>query len=230
MNIEVLSVKDLTFSFSKKPVFSHLNLSLNSGEVLAVVGHNGAGKTTLFHLILGYKFANSGEIKIFNKNVLVAQSREGLGYVPERAYLPLEQSFFSYLKYLAALQNIERDKRDSEAARVASLVGLNEVMHQPMKSYSKGMLQKTMLAQAILGDPQFIILDEPMSGLDPEARQDLRAQIQSWKKQGKTVLFSTHALDDVETLADRVMVLDQGKMMFSGTTNEWVAQTKRGVE
>jgi ABC-type multidrug transport system ATPase subunit len=223
-----LNVQNVSFSFSKKAILHDLNLTISSGEVFALIGHNGAGKTTLFHLILGYKFANRGDIQIFGKNAFQSHARKEIGYVPERAYLPVEQTFFSYLKYLANLQGLPQSGVKGEVERVAKEVGLQDVIHQPMKSFSKGMLQKTMLAQAILGNPRLIILDEPMSGLDPEARDQLRARIQTWQTQGKTVLFSTHAMEDVEQLADRVMVLDKGAMTFLGTTPEWMTQAKRG--
>ena len=223
-----LNVQNVSFSFSKKKILQDLSLTIASGEVFALIGHNGAGKTTLFHLILGYKFANQGSIELFGKNVLNPVARTELGYVPERTYLPTDQSFFAYLKYLANLQCLDASTLNEEVERVAKEVGLFEVMHQPMKSFSKGMLQKTMLAQAILGNPRFIILDEPMSGLDPEARAQLRARLQLWKSQGKTILFSSHALEDVEQLADRVMVLDKGVCTFVGTTSEWMSKTKGG--
>lgn len=221
MKTDPLVVQKLSFSFSKKPILNELTLNVRPAEVFALVGHNGAGKTTLFHLILGFKFAKLGTITLFGQNVLSSHSRQRVGYVPERAYLPVDQSLRKYLKYLADLQNFDASREEDEIERVAKDVGLFEVLHQPMRTYSKGMLQKVMLAQALFGNPDLLILDEPMSGLDPEARAQLRARILQWKTAGKSVLFSTHALEDVEELADRVMVLDQGKVTFLGTTQEW---------
>lgn len=225
----VLSVQNVSFSFrgkTKKTILREVSFEIQPGEIFALVGHNGAGKTTLFHLILGYKFADRGEITLGGKNAFDSNSRQGLGYVPERAYLPVEQSFSSYLKYLGDLQDFDRSSLKGEIERVAKEVGLHHVMHQPMRSFSKGMLQKTMLAQALLGKPRLMILDEPMSGLDPEAREQLRARIHAWKNEGKAVLFSTHALEDVEELADRVMVLDQGVRTFLGTKTEWMKHSQ----
>jgi len=224
-----LSVQNVSFSFGSKPALRDVSFDVNPGEVFALIGHNGAGKTTLFHLILGYKFARRGRISLFGKPALDAPSRRDLGYVPERAYLPMEQSLHSYLKYLGDLQNFDSGELNDEIERVASEVGLQAVLRQPMRSFSKGMLQKAMLAQALLGRPRLMILDEPMSGLDPDAREQLRARITGWKAQRKSVLFSTHALEDVEHLADRVMVLDQGVQNFLGPKDEWV-KTVRGGE
>jgi len=223
-----LSVQDVSFSFGNKPALRGVSFDVNPGEVFALIGHNGAGKTTLFHLILGYKFARRGRISLFGKTALDASSRRDLGYVPERAYLPMEQSLHSYLKYLGDLQNFDSGGLNDEIERVASEVGLQAVVRQPMRSFSKGMLQKAMLAQALLGNPRLLILDEPMSGLDPDARAQLRDRIFRWKEQRKSILFSTHALEDVEHLADRILVLDQGMQSFLGSKGEWMETAKGG--
>lgn len=222
MSEEILKVEKLDYSFSRsKPLFNQLSFSIRRGQVFALVGHNGAGKTSLFHLILGFKFADRGTIEIAGVANTQAQSRTRIGYVPERPYLPLDRNLNSYLKYLLKLN---ADASRSDYDRMQNLLkefGLSEVANQPLKSFSKGMLQKSMIVQSLMSDPDLVILDEPMSGLDPEARTNLREKILAWKQQGKSVLFSSHALEDVEQLADEVLVLNRGKVEFLGSVTDW---------
>ena len=224
MNAEstlALKVEDLGFSLQKKTLLSGVSFEVHAGQSFAVIGHNGAGKTTLFHLLLGLKFPDQGTISIFNEPSQSARSRARLGYVPERPYLNLDLKFEEVLELHFELIAIEPHKRNSELRRVAETVGLQNHLNQRLKTFSKGMLQKTMIAQALLGDPRLLILDEPMSGLDPETRAALKGWISQWKGEGRTILFSTHALEDVETLADQVLVLKGGRIEFLGSESAW---------
>jgi len=186
-----------------------------------VIGHNGAGKTTLFHLLLGLKFPDRCSIAIFGESPESPRSRASVGYVPERPYFNLELGFGEMLRFHAGLLGMDAATRVAEGARVAAAVGLREQVNQSLKTFSKGMLQKAMIAQALLGNPRILILDEPMSGLDPEARETLRRWIREWKQEGRTVVFSTHALEEVESLADRVLVLKSGRLEFLGDEKSW---------
>ncbi len=224
MNTEstpAVKVEGLVFSLQKKTLLSELSFEVNQASSFAIIGHNGAGKTTLFHLLLGLKVPNRGTIHLFNQPSLSARSRARIGYVPERPYLNLELKFSEVLELHFELMAIDSKQRTSELARVASIVGLEKHLDQRLKTFSKGMLQKAMIAQALLGDPRLLILDEPMSGLDPETREALKGWIRQWKQEGRTVIFSTHALDDVETLADQVLVLKGGKIEFLGSEQSW---------
>jgi ABC-2 type transport system ATP-binding protein len=220
----ILSVKDIHFSLKKRKLLEQIDFKVPKGIVFAVVGHNGAGKTTLFHLLLGLKFQNKGEITLLGKSNFDHESRAKLGYVPERPYLNLEYSFRSFLSYHANLLAIPRVKRSSEITKVALAVGLENHLKQGLSTFSKGMLQKALLAQALLGDPELLILDEPMSGLDPDSREAVRKLMNQLKKAGKTLIFSSHALEDVEQLADQVLILEKGKIEFLGSVAEWKAK------
>jgi ABC-2 type transport system ATP-binding protein len=224
MSEMILSAKDIHFSLKKRKLLEQINFDVPKGIVFAVVGHNGAGKTTLFHLVLGLKFQNKGEITLLGKSNFDPESRAKLGYVPERPYLNLEYSFRSFLSYHANLLAIPRVKRSSEITKVALAVGLDSHLKQALSTFSKGMLQKALVAQALLGDPEVLILDEPMSGLDPDSREGVRKLIIQLKKSGKTLIFSSHALDDVEQLADQVLILEKGKVEFLGSVSEWKAK------
>jgi ABC-2 type transport system ATP-binding protein len=194
------------------------------GKTLAIIGHNGAGKTTLFHLILGLKFRDRGAIEIRGQDAQSPAARSHVGFVPERPYLNLELTLRKTLHYLGELSGISRASLSAKVEKAAREVELDAVLDQPLKTYSKGMLQRTLIAQAMLHDPSLLVLDEPMSGLDPEAREFLKNKIKEWKAGGKSVLFSSHVIEDVNELADLVGVLDSGRLTFFGPVQEWSAK------
>jgi ABC-2 type transport system ATP-binding protein len=214
-----ITVKGLEFAIGSKRILKGLDFSVPRGKVFAVVGHNGAGKTTFFHILLGLKYQTSGEIMILGQTNEDWRSRTGIGYVVERPYLNLDHEFISFLKFHARLAGLPR-KRDL-FERVAEEVGLAGHLDEGLSTFSKGMLQKAVLAQAALGDPEIKILDEPMSGLDPESREVVKRQIQKWREAGKTIVFSSHVMEDVELLADEVLILEDGEVRFRGTVGEW---------
>jgi ABC-2 type transport system ATP-binding protein len=180
-----LEVRDLAFLIGKKTLVTIPLLSLSKGNCLGVVGHNGAGKTTFFQILLGLKFPTKGSVRIGGVHSETPMARTGVGYVPERPYVDLEMRFFDFLKFHAELIGISKMDLQSEIGRVAREVTLEGHLNQRFKTFSKGMLQKALLAQAGLGDPWFLVLDEPMSGLDPEAREHVRQFIKKWKSEGK---------------------------------------------
>ena len=221
MNDASLSVKSLSFAIRKRQILKHLEFQVRPGTVFAVVGHNGAGKTTLFHLILGLKIQTAGDIQLLGKSNLDFSSRKKLGYVPERPYLHLEQTLRAMLNFHATLAGLTGMKKKAEVERVAKDVGLSTHLDFALSSFSKGMLQKSLIAQASLGEPDLYILDEPMSGLDPEAREAVREQIMRLKQEQKTIIFSSHALEDVEQLSDEVLILKEGNIEFLGSVADW---------
>jgi len=224
MSESALSVVNLRFSIRKRLILDQINFEVPKGCVFAVVGHNGAGKTTLFHILLGLKIQSKGQIVILGKQNLDHRSRAKLGYVPERPYLDLSSNLRDFLLFHANLMGISYQKRDEEIKNAAQSVGLLENLNQELSTFSKGMLQKTLIAQATLGNPEILILDEPMSGLDPEAREAVRHQIISLKNLGKTLIFSSHALEDVGLLADQVLIIKSGKIEFLGSVSQWKEQ------
>jgi ABC-2 type transport system ATP-binding protein len=219
-----LALKDVCFSINRKLILEEISFEVKKGCVFAVVGHNGAGKTTLFHVLLGLKIQTGGEVTLLGKSNLDHSSRNQLGYVPERPYLNLETTFHSFMSFHASLVGIAFGAKEAQILHAAKSVGLEKNLDQDLATFSKGMLQKALLAQAVLGNPEILILDEPMSGLDPEARESVRKNISSLKQEGKTLIFSSHALEDVAQLADRVLLIKQGKVEFLGSVQEWQAR------
>ncbi len=214
----ILKIENVTFRIQKQTLLDQVSAEIHSGEVVALVGHNGAGKTTLFHLILGLKFQSAGAITIQGIPATQPASRRWVSFVPERPYLNLSDTGTESVSFFQKLSGV---KSDITPAAVLKRVGLEDAQNKKLQFYSKGMLQRTLMAQALINDPVLLILDEPMSGLDPEGRAWVRGLISELKSQGKTVLFSTHTLEDVDQLADRVWVLEKGKTQYIGTPQEW---------
>jgi len=203
--------------FQKKKVgLSELDLDVPRGSIFGYLGQNGAGKTTTIKILTGLQFATSGRASIFGGDVLASATRRAIGFMPENPYfyeyLNAEESLDFYGK-LSGMDTPERKKRTDELLVEFSL---NHARNVKMRFYSKGMRQRLGLAQAMMAKPPLVILDEPMSGLDPMGRRDVRNAILRMRDAGQTVFFSSHILSDVEEICDRVCVLNQGRKVAEG--------------
>ncbi len=203
-----------------------LNLSLKPGEIFGLLGPNGAGKTTTLKMVTGLIFPDAGEVEIFGQPASSSQAKRRMGFLPENPW------FYDYLtarEFLHMVGSIFRLNKKTRVERVQTLLkqlGIAHAADLPLRKFSKGMLQRAGLAQALLNDPDLIVMDEPLSGLDPVGRRDLREIILSLKKRGKTLLFSSHILSDVEELCDRVAIMAKGRIRSMGTMETLL---KRGV-
>lgn len=204
--------------FWTKPVhiLRGVDLKIAEGEIFGFLGPNGAGKTTTMKALLGLMRPDAGDIKIFGRPIADPNIRKRIGFMPERAYFPAQLSAFEYIRQHAWLAEVGRDQVSRRVAEVLEKVGMADRQHRRLDECSKGMLQRVGLAQALVGDPDLIVLDEPMSGLDPEGRRDMHDLIRNLGAQGKTVFFSTHVLPDVELLCDRIGILIGGKVTRLG--------------
>jgi len=204
----------------RRPALVDLDLQLLRGEILGYVGPNGSGKTTTFKLLMGLVRPDRGEARIFSEPLASRAWRSRVGYLPEQPYLYDYLTPAEYLDYAGRLFGLPREARRRRARELLSLVGLERSADVPMRRFSKGMLQRAGLAQALVNDPELVFLDEPMSGLDPVGRRLVRDLVLDLRKGGKTVLFSTHILSDAETLCDRVAVLRGGRLLSVGALGE----------
>jgi len=204
----------------RRPALQDLDLTLLRGEILGYVGPNGAGKTTTLKLITGLLRPDSGEATILGEPLASRAWRHRVGYLPESPYLYDYLTPTEYLDYVGRLFGLPRDRRRERTRELIALVGLERSAGLSMRRFSKGMLQRAGLAQALVNDPELLILDEPMSGLDPIGRRLVRDLILELRRAGKTVLFSTHILSDAETLCDRVAVLRGGRLLKVGPLGE----------
>ncbi len=189
-----------------------VSFSVAKGSVFALLGHNGAGKTTTINCILDLVHPDGGDIKIMGKDFGDPASRASVGYLPERPYFFDHLTGLELLQFYARLLNIPGGKRADRIDEVLAMVGMTNFAGRRLKKFSKGMLQRIGLAQAILGDPDLLILDEPMSGLDPIGRREVRELLLNLKRAGKTIILSSHIVPDVELIADTVGILKNGRM------------------
>lgn len=204
------------FLQKEKQVLSNLNLSVECGSIFGFLGPNGAGKTTTLKLLTGLIHPTAGTAFILGKSIRDIASREKMGFLPERPYFYEYLTGLEFLHFCGALFGLSRSARDKKIDALLELVGLKGSECIQMRQYSKGMLQRIGLAQALFNDPELVIMDEPMSGLDPVGRKEVRDIILHLKDEGKTVFFSTHILSDAELICDQVAILIQGELRNQG--------------
>jgi ABC-2 type transport system ATP-binding protein len=214
-----------------KEALHPLTLSVSEGEVFGYLGPNGAGKTTTLRLLMGLVDPSGGSCKILGGSIEDPAVRAQIGFLPEQPY------FYDYLTarelmgYFAALSEVPVKERTRRVDASLTRVGLaQDAWDTQLRKFSKGMLQRVGLAQAILHEPKLIVLDEPMSGLDPMGRREVRDLIEELHEEGRTILFSTHILSDAEALCDRVAVISKGELRGIGVVSDLTASVKGNVE
>src|ERR1700720_4556334 len=232
--IEIESLtKDYPFGFlhlKTKRSLEGLTMRVEDGEVFGFLGPNGAGKSTTIKLLVGLIFPTAGSARILGKPSSDIEMHRDIGYLPEQPYFYDYLTAAELLDYFARFHDLTAAERKERVERMLKKVGLETARKIQLRKYSKGMLQRVGLAQAILHDPKVVILDEPMSGLDPVGRREVRDIILELKQAGKTVLFSTHILSDAEMLCDRVGVIVGGKLRGVGAPDEIVGMKAQGME
>lgn len=207
-----------------------LTLEVREGEIFGFVGPNGAGKTTTIKMLMGLIHPTRGKAFVFDVPIPSKAARARIGYLPEH---PAYHDFLTgreALQFFAQLSDVPRAERARRCDELLGMVGLADAADRQIRKYSKGMQQRLGIAQALMGDPAFVVLDEPMSGLDPVGRKEVRDLILELKRRGKTVFFSTHILPDVETLCDRVGVILGGKLRDVGRLDDLLSANVRSVE
>ncbi len=203
-----------------------LTLNIRYSEVFGLIGPNGAGKTTTIKSIVGLLNPTSGNIKVFGKT-LGNEQRKLIGYLPENPYFYRHLTGFELLSLYANLFGI---KDRNHIYKIAEWVKIDYALNRKLSTYSKGMLQRIGIAQAILNDPQLVILDEPLSGLDPQGRKEVKDILLTLKKSGKTILFSSHILPDVEMICDRIGIIYKGRLVNTGVLSDIADMEIKGFE
>jgi ABC-2 type transport system ATP-binding protein len=233
----ILETRDLRVEFKarnshqgKKVALQGLNLQIQAGEVFGFLGPNGAGKTTTMNVLLGFVNATSGSAFLFGVDVRQPIARQRIGYLPELTYYYKFLTAEEILRFYARIFGLSRRQTDERVERLLKMVELESARKRPLKTYSKGMQQRVGLAQALINDPDLLILDEPTSGLDPLGRMKVREIIQRLKDEGKTVFFSSHELGEVETVCDRVAIINQGELKVEGRVAELVEKHQANLE
>jgi ABC-2 type transport system ATP-binding protein len=213
-----------------KQALHPLHLTVEQGEVFGFLGPNGAGKTTTLKMLMGLVFPSSGSARILGMDYKDPRVKAQIGFLPEQPYFYDYLTARELLEYYGQLSGVPRQECRKKADVLLRDVGLPDVGGLQLRKFSKGMLQRVGIAQAILHDPKIVFLDEPMSGLDPIGRREVRDLIQRLKTEGKTVFFSTHILSDAEALCDRVGIIHLGQLRGVGTVEELTANMNRNVE
>ncbi len=226
----MLELKNLTKRFYQNKqmvtVVDRISLKLKKGEVYGFLGPNGAGKTTTVKMIGGLLFADDGNVRIGKEDASSLTAKQKLGFMPENPQFYQYLTPIEVLKFVGELFAIDEKVVGTRSETLLKQVGLLEAKNRRIKGFSKGMHQRLAFAVALINDPELLVLDEPLDGLDPLGRQDFKDLIRIWKKEGRTIFFSSHILSDVEELCDRVGILHQGQLLAEGTPSELIKSTK----
>ncbi len=229
--------KDFPIGFWRrraKRALDGLSLQIQEGQVFGLLGPNGAGKSTTLKLLLRLIFPTSGRARLYGLPLGDLRAHARVGFLPENPYFYDHLTSEEFLNFAGSLFGVPAGERQARASRLLARVGLEASRDVPLRKFSKGMVQRLGIAQSLINNPDLVILDEPMSGLDPLGRREVRDLILELREEGKTILFSTHILSDAETLCDRVAILNQGRLLGCGELREilsvGVAATEMVIE
>jgi ABC-2 type transport system ATP-binding protein len=207
-----------------------LHLTVEDGEIFGFLGPNGAGKTTTLKLLMGLVFPTSGSARILGHEWTDPQVKARIGFLPEQPYFYDHLTAHELLEYYGQLSGVPAKDRKRRVEEVLQRVGLRDIRGVQLRKFSKGMLQRVGIGQAILHDPKLVFFDEPMSGLDPMGRREVRDLMEQLKNEGKTVFFSTHILSDAEALCDRVAIIHRGELRGVGRVADLTSTVQGKVE
>jgi ABC-2 type transport system ATP-binding protein len=234
--MKALEIKNLKKTFKSNflikqyHVLKDINLSVEKGEVYGFLGPNGAGKTTTIKCILGLIFPDAGEITLLGQPANTGESKKKLGFLPEQPYFYDYLTPVELLTFTGMLFGIPRPQLTKKIQELIHLVGLEGKENIKLRKFSKGMVQRIGLAQTLVHDPELLILDEPFSGLDPIGRKELRDIILSLKEEGKTIFFSSHILQDMELMVDRVGIILAGQTRKEGKLSDLISLSVHDYE
>ncbi|MEM1518195.1 MAG: ABC transporter ATP-binding protein [Nitrososphaerota archaeon] len=225
----LIEVKDLWKAYNGKSAVSGLSLNVSAGEIHGLIGLNGAGKTTTIKCIVGLLRADSGEIRVAGRDVYIDASYKSIiGYLPENPSLPEYLTLREFLIFVARIKGLSGSRADSEVWNKLALFELEEISDQLIYELSRGMKQRLAIAAAIINDPDILILDEPFSGLDPEAQRVTKRVMRETANKGGAVLISTHILDAAERFCNRATIVHKGRTLIEGAIDELKSQVGLG--
>jgi len=234
MTENAIEIKDLHKSYrsgfwlAKKKSLFGISLTVKKGEIFGFIGPNGAGKSTTIKVLTGLLHKDSGSVLVWGNSPDKTESRLNLGFLPEQPYFYDSLSGYELLKFYGALSGLSGSLLEERIHWALKLVNADyDWIRNRLRTYSKGMQQRVGLAQAILHKPELLILDEPMSGLDPLGRRDVREAILALNREGSTIFYSSHVLSDVEAISNRVAMIIEGKILHEGTVEEITKEAGR---
>ena len=215
----MIEVKNLVKKYGDHTAVDHLSFHVDKGQIYGFLGPNGAGKSTTMNIMTGYIASTSGEVLIDGHNILEEPeaAKKCIGYLPEQPPLYFDMTVAEYLKFAAELKKVPKNERETQIEQVMELTGITAMANRLIKNLSKGYKQRVGLAQAILGYPEIIILDEPTVGLDPKQIIEIRELIRKLSEE-HTIILSSHILSEVSAVCDYIMIINHGKLVASDTT------------
>ncbi len=221
-NNNVLELINLKKSFGDKEVLKGINLQVNKGSIIGYIGPNGAGKSTTVKLIMGLVTGYTGEIKVFGEEVSIGDGsyKKKIGYVPEVPEIYDSLTGREYLTFIAQLYGIDYNKADNKAKELMNILGILDAYEKRISSYSKGMKQKLILISSLLHNPEILFLDEPLSGLDANSVMIIKEILAHLAKDGKTIFYSSHIMEVVEKISDRIILINNGEIIADGNFEE----------
>jgi ABC-2 type transport system ATP-binding protein len=212
------------FFFKQKKILKGISLTVEEGEIFGYLGPNGAGKTTTLKCIMGLIFPEMGEIQILGQHYLSLKAKSDIGFLPENPYFYDYLTATEFLHFYSQLFQLRKEEREKRIVDLIRLVGLENSANLQLRKFSKGMLQRIGLAQALLNEPALVFLDEPLGGLDPIGRKEIRDIIVRLREEGKTVFLSSHILQDIEMICDRVAIIASGEVVNAGRLSDLISQ------
>lgn len=223
----MIEIKNISKSYKKgKKVIDNINLKIKDGEIFGFLGPNGAGKTTTIKMITGILEIDNGDILIDGASIKNSpiNAKKKIGFVPDNPDMFLKLKGIEYLNFIADVYEVSSEQRIEKIKELSEMFEMEGNLNNKIQSYSHGMRQKIIIMGVLLHEPQNLILDEPMTGLDPKSSFDLKNIMKGYAKKNKTVFFSTHILEVAEKLCDRIAVIDKGRILFIGTYEEMKKQ------
>lgn len=231
METEVLSMTGLTKSYGTKNVLNGIDLTVHKGEIIGYIGPNGAGKSTTVKLILGLEQEFSGTIKVFGEDISNGDQtyKQKIGYIPEVSDMYEALTAQEYLTFVGELYGMDYSLANQKAKKMMKVFGLEEAYQSRISSFSKGMKQKTLIVSSFLHNPDLLFLDEPLTGLDANSVMIFKEILAKFAEEGKTIFYSSHIMDVVEKISNRIVLLHDGRIVANGTFEELKMQNKEGT-
>lgn len=226
----VISIKGLSMSYGSNEVLKGINLEIYSGQIIGYIGPNGAGKSTTVKILLGILEGYQGKVRVFGEDISSdnIEYKKRIGYVPETADVYESLTAQEYLTFIGELYGMDFGTADGKAKRLMSLFSIGEVYNTRISSFSKGMKQKVLIIASLLHNPDILFFDEPLSGLDANSVMVFKEVMSELAAQGKTIFYSSHIMDVVEKISDRIIILNSGRVMADGTFDELKEQCSEG--
>ncbi|MCB8814317.1 ABC transporter ATP-binding protein [Desulfosporosinus shakirovi] len=231
MNTEpVVTIKDLKMRFGSKEVLKGINLEIYSGQIIGYIGPNGAGKSTTVKILMGLVDRYNGQIRILGEDISngKVEYKRKIGYMPETVEIFENLTAYEYLTFIGEVYGMSLEQVNNKAKKLMALLGIEDVYHSRISSYSKGMKQKLLIISSLIHNPEILFLDEPLSGLDANSVMIVKEILAELARLGKTIFYSSHIMDVVEKISNRIILINEGQIVADGSFDELKEKSRKG--